>query len=135
MNPCPQCGSTNAQRERRPDGDTKCLECGHTTKSKHWDYGEPPFQTHAQFTGAQWQSLRAYMRHLKGSVPNCVHLSFVMDSVDPGAITLRWANAKGAAITIRCTYDAMCNLEQMQLTDFVVPGRLEEINESLGRML
>ena len=35
--PCPQCGSTHYSRERRPDGYTKCLDCGHKTLSRIWD--------------------------------------------------------------------------------------------------
>lgn len=34
---CPKCKSHNYARERRPDGDTKCIDCGYSTDSKLWD--------------------------------------------------------------------------------------------------
>ena len=36
---CPKCGSRKYAREKRPDGDTKCLDCGHKDKSSNWGVG------------------------------------------------------------------------------------------------
>jgi len=38
---CPKCGSTNYLREKRPDGDTTCRDCGHKAKSSEWDKAAP----------------------------------------------------------------------------------------------
>ena len=37
ITPCSQCGSTHYSRERRPNGYTKCLDCGYKTLSSTWD--------------------------------------------------------------------------------------------------
>jgi hypothetical protein len=33
---CPRCGSLKEARERRPNGNSKCLDCGNVTKSSLW---------------------------------------------------------------------------------------------------
>lgn len=33
---CPICGSHSTQTERRPNGETKCLKCGHAAPSKEF---------------------------------------------------------------------------------------------------
>lgn len=40
---CPKCESTKYARERRPDGDTTCLDCDYTGKSKEWDVDASEF--------------------------------------------------------------------------------------------
>jgi len=34
---CPKCQSKSYMREKRPDGDTTCEDCGHKDKSVEWD--------------------------------------------------------------------------------------------------
>jgi hypothetical protein len=34
---CPRCDSTNYERERRPNGFTRCLDCKYKALSKEWD--------------------------------------------------------------------------------------------------
>ena len=38
---CPQCGSSKYSREKRPNGDTTCICCGHKDKSVEWDKKAP----------------------------------------------------------------------------------------------
>ena len=37
INPCFECGGTNVSRERRPNGFTRCLDCGYWATHAEWD--------------------------------------------------------------------------------------------------
>lgn len=37
INPCPKCGSVNVARQRRPDGETICIDCHYCLHSTDWD--------------------------------------------------------------------------------------------------
>ena len=37
VGPCPNCAGTSYTRERRMDGDTRCMECRYRCKSSLWD--------------------------------------------------------------------------------------------------
>lgn len=45
MPTCPKCGSNKYSREKRPNGDTTCMDCGHKDKSSEWDK-TAPIMTH-----------------------------------------------------------------------------------------
>lgn len=52
---CPKCGSVNVLTERRPDGDSKCLDCGTKWKSSSWeDVKEPSVAKSKRIQQEKW---------------------------------------------------------------------------------
>ncbi len=66
---CPKCQSNKYSREKRMDGDTTCLDCGHKDKSSEWDKSAPDMVALRSMIGtASDQSFQNMIKQQRGQL-------------------------------------------------------------------